>query len=217
MSPRTATKNITPTDDDIEPSTEPQLAEYSMQTSATSDSMEAISMDSCSVAVVDESPTDAAGASGSPRGLQDASALAESESQAKPEVDIADVASEPQFRSDAADINASVIADVECATTQELPTADGPDPLNSQDDQSSSTLKLGAQSVTAGVDDPTPGLPDPSGISGRLQHLVIAVAQVEELSRRAREAAASDLALYNGIAASQRQFEEGLAEAQRIG
>src|SRR5439155_22374081 len=79
---------------------------------------------------------------------------------------------------------------------------------------------LGAHGVTAGVDDPhtlTPDLPDPSSISGRLQHLVIAVAQVEELSRRAREAAASDLALYNGIAASQRQFEEGLAEAQRIG
>ena len=60
-------------------------------------------------------------------------------------------------------------------------------------------------------------VPDPSSISARLRNLVVAVGQVEELSRRAREVAATDLALYSGIAASQRQFEEGLAEAQRIG
>jgi len=46
---------------------------------------------------------------------------------------------------------------------------------------------------------------------------VVAVSQVEELSRQARQAAASDLALYSGIAASQRQFEVGLTEARRIG
>lgn len=60
-------------------------------------------------------------------------------------------------------------------------------------------------------------LPDPSSISARLQNLVVAVSQVEELSRQAREVAATDLTLYNGIAASQHQFEEGFAEAQRIG
>jgi hypothetical protein len=46
---------------------------------------------------------------------------------------------------------------------------------------------------------------------------VVSVSQVEELSRRAREAAADDLTLYTTIAASRRQFEEGLAEAHRIG
>src|ERR1051326_4136543 len=84
VSPRTASEDITPTDDNIEPATEAQFAEDSVQTSATSDSIEAISMDSRSVAVVDESPTDAAAASESLRGIQDASVLAESESQAKP-------------------------------------------------------------------------------------------------------------------------------------
>jgi hypothetical protein len=64
---------------------------------------------------------------------------------------------------------------------------------------------------------PVPSLPDPSTISARLRNLVVAVGQVEELSRHAREVAASDLALYNGVATSQRQFEEGLAEARRIG
>jgi hypothetical protein len=54
-------------------------------------------------------------------------------------------------------------------------------------------------------------------ISERLKNPVVSVSQVEELSRRAREAATNDLALYSGIAASQRQFEDGLAEARRIG
>jgi hypothetical protein len=62
-----------------------------------------------------------------------------------------------------------------------------------------------------------PSLPDPTSISARLNNLVVAVSQVEELSRRAREVAANDMALYDGIAASQRQFEDGLAEARRIG
>jgi hypothetical protein len=59
-------------------------------------------------------------------------------------------------------------------------------------------------------------LPDPSS-TARLRNLVVAVGQVEELSQHARDIAANDLALYSGIATSQRQFEEGLAEAQRIG
>ncbi len=62
-----------------------------------------------------------------------------------------------------------------------------------------------------------PTLPDPTSISARLKNLVVSVSQVEELSRRAREVAASDLALYDGIAASRCQFEEGLDEARRIG
>jgi hypothetical protein len=70
----------------------------------------------------------------------------------------------------------------------------------------------------ASVSEPSaPSLPDPSSISARLTNLVVAVSQVEELSRQARQAAASDLALYSGIAASQRQFEVGLTEARRIG
>jgi hypothetical protein len=69
----------------------------------------------------------------------------------------------------------------------------------------------------AGGSEPAPSLPDPSSISARLTNLVVAVSQVEELSRKAREAAASDLAFYGGIATSQRQFEDGLAEARRIG
>jgi len=64
---------------------------------------------------------------------------------------------------------------------------------------------------------PESTLPDPSTVSARLRNLVVSVSQVEELSRRAREAAADDLTLYTGIAASQRQFEEGLSEARRIG
>lgn len=74
-----------------------------------------------------------------------------------------------------------------------------------------------AESDIAEDDPSVPRPPDPTTISDRLRNLVVAVGQVEELSRRAREVAASDLALYNGIAASQQQFEEGLAEARRIG
>jgi hypothetical protein len=69
----------------------------------------------------------------------------------------------------------------------------------------------------APADTLAPGLPDPSDVSTRLKNLVVRVSQVEELSRRARETAASDMAHYDGIAASQRQFEDGLAEARRIG
>ena len=72
-------------------------------------------------------------------------------------------------------------------------------------------------STVPDVASPESSLPDPSDVSARLRNLVVSVSQVEELSRRAREAAADDLALYSGIAASQRQFEEGLAEARRIG
>jgi hypothetical protein len=63
---------------------------------------------------------------------------------------------------------------------------------------------------------PTPSLPDPATISARLKNLVLSVSQVEELSRYAREIAATDLAKYEGINASQRQFDVGLAEARRI-
>jgi len=63
---------------------------------------------------------------------------------------------------------------------------------------------------------PTPSLPDPATISARLKNLVLSVSQVEELSRHAREVAATDLAKYEGLNASQRQFDDGLAEARRI-
>ncbi len=80
------------------------------------------------------------------------------------------------------------------------------------------TVDVSAGETDASVTEAdVPSLPDPSSISARLKNLVVAVSQVEELSRRAREVAASDMALYDGIAASQRQFEDGLAEARRIG
>jgi hypothetical protein len=78
------------------------------------------------------------------------------------------------------------------------------------------TVDTSGQAETEPGAAPSP-LPDPSSITARLRNLVVAVGQVEELSQRAREVAANDLALYSGIATSQRQFEEGLAEAQRIG
>jgi hypothetical protein len=74
-----------------------------------------------------------------------------------------------------------------------------------------------AESADTAQDVPGATLPDPTSISARLRNLVLEVGKVEELSRRAREVAASDMSLYDGIAASQRQFEAGLAEARRIG
>jgi hypothetical protein len=76
---------------------------------------------------------------------------------------------------------------------------------------------LPADLAPAEADPSPPSQPDPASLTSRLRNLVVAVSLVEELSQRAREVAATDLALYSGIAASQRQFEEGLAEAQRIG
>jgi len=74
-----------------------------------------------------------------------------------------------------------------------------------------------AEPPTQSVDEaPKPGLPDPATISARLKNLVLSVSQVEELSRYAREIAATDLAKYEGINGSQRQFANGLAEARRI-
>ncbi len=73
-----------------------------------------------------------------------------------------------------------------------------------------------AEPVTQPAEPITPSVPDPSAISARLKNLVVSIGEVEELSRRAREAAASDLALFNGIAASQHQFEAGLTEARHL-
>lgn len=78
------------------------------------------------------------------------------------------------------------------------------------------TTAVDAEPVTRPAEPITPSAPDPSTISARLKNLVVSISQVEELSRRAREAAASDLALFNGIAASQRQFEAGLTEARHL-
>ena len=57
----------------------------------------------------------------------------------------------------------------------------------------------------------TMGERSPDEVAEEIGSLELAwlVSQVEELSRRAREVAANDMALYDGIAASQRQFEEG--------
>ncbi len=73
-------------------------------------------------------------------------------------------------------------------------------------------IQLGGDTVLA---QPAP-LPDPDVISARLTRLVVFVADIEELSRKAREAATSDLARYDGVLASQRQFEQGRDEAIRI-
>jgi hypothetical protein len=93
------------------------------------------------------------------------------------------------------------------------------------DDGPQSDIQHPVDDVTALPADPAPteadasvpGLPDPASLTSRLRNLVVAVGHVEEISQRAREVAATDLALYSGIAASQHQFEEGLVEAQRIG
>jgi hypothetical protein len=105
------------------------------------------------------------------------------------------------------------------ATTQLQATGDAEQELTTFGDQAS-TLTSDAVPPTSVGDDQEVNLsdlPDPAGISARLRDLVVTVGQVEELSRRAREAAATDLELYNSIATSQRQFEDGLVDARRIG
>jgi hypothetical protein len=95
--------------------------------------------------------------------------------------------------------------------------SDAANPESSTGDTPSAETEPSSEPAESAAEPSEPCLPDPSHISARLKNLVVSVSQVEELSRRAREAAADDLALYSGIAASQRQFEEGLAEARRIG
>lgn len=105
------------------------------------------------------------------------------------------------------------------ARTEPQPTGDAESALTTPVDQVS-TLMSEALPPPHPDNDPDvsqSALPDPAGISARLRNLVVTVGQVEELSRRAREAAATDLELYNSIATSQRQFEDGLADARRIG
>jgi hypothetical protein len=89
-----------------------------------------------------------------------------------------------------------------------------------QSDDYTAATEVGVDTSGQGETDPGAApspLPDPASITARLRNLVDAVTQVEELSQRARGVAANDLALYGGIATSQHQFEEGPAEAQRIG
>jgi len=100
------------------------------------------------------------------------------------------------------------------AVTESITT--GPNMGDASSDATEMSVDQTASSV-ADTESSATSLPDPSNISARLKNLVVSVSQVEELSRRAREVAASDLALYDGIAASHRQFDDGLVEARRIG
>jgi hypothetical protein len=56
----------------------------------------------------------------------------------------------------------------------------------------------------------------PHALSAKLAHLVDSVTEVEELSRRAREAAVDDLARYESLAASTDQYGRGLEQARAI-
>ncbi len=56
----------------------------------------------------------------------------------------------------------------------------------------------------------------PDALSAKLAHLVDSVTQVEDLSRRAREAAVDDLARYESLAASADQYGRGLEQARAI-
>lgn len=103
--------------------------------------------------------------------------------------------------------------DVAVTDDRQMPSGPQSDIQHPVDD----VTALPADPAPAEANASPPGLPDPASLTSRLRNLVVAVGQVEELSQRAREVAATDLALYSGIAASQRQFEEGLSEAQRIG
>jgi hypothetical protein len=71
--------------------------------------------------------------------------------------------------------------------------------------------------VLTDASEPTPtATPDPELLSRQLNRLVASVVAVEELSRQARELAATDLGLYEGMLASRRQFEQSLGEAQLL-
>lgn len=223
MSPRTATKHIAPVDDDIEPSTETQPGEESMPITGSSEPIDTITIASQPVAVLDAG--DGAAVSQTMRALEGDSASADSQVEARVDVDtqtdVGDIESESQTGRDPAPADGTVIPDTAFAeSTLALLTADGEDHPDGQYDQPDTGSTPDVEHAPAAMDSPdtlAPNLPDPSSISGRLRNLVVTVGQVEELSRRARETAASDLALYDAIAASHRQFEEGLAEAQRIG
>ncbi|MBV9595922.1 MAG: hypothetical protein JOZ87_03600 [Chloroflexi bacterium] len=58
--------------------------------------------------------------------------------------------------------------------------------------------------------------PDADGLAARLQALLGAVVEVEQLSRRAREAAASDLAHYDALVTAQQVLEHHQREAAGI-
>jgi hypothetical protein len=57
---------------------------------------------------------------------------------------------------------------------------------------------------------------EPDALAAKLAHLVDSVTQVEDLSRRAREAAVDDLARYEALAASADQYGRGLEQARAI-
>ena len=78
-------------------------------------------------------------------------------------------------------------------------------------------LPLDQAEVLPDAREPTPtATPDPELLSWQLNRLVASVVAVEELSRQARDVAATDLGLYEGMLASRRQFEASLGEAQRL-
>ena len=196
MSPRTANKHNILTDDDAANSSSAAIcAEDSMQ------------------ATVNLVPSDAVT---SDCRIQDGAAIAVADDdQAQPETD-------NSLIEDTAEIEHCIVNgdEVQSDTTDAIDAvgaSDTTDPAVVDASSEATDMKIGTVSSETDAGLSADSLPDPSNISARLKNLVVSVSQVEELSRRAREIAASDLALYDGIAASRRQFDAGLAEASRIG
>ena len=78
------------------------------------------------------------------------------------------------------------------------------DPLPSADSIEASGTDVNSQKQT------------PEDLAAHLAHLVASIADVEELSRRAREAAANDLAQYEALVASCTEYRAGLEQACAI-
>ncbi len=199
MSPRTATavKNSTPSIDEAETSPSAALCpEEPMQTTEQADAVTEMADSAASVAAPpvggpaeEEMPT------GQHREAESLQACTDGAPVCKPEE-----------RSDNVD-----------ASAMDAAPSGTPIGAAESDPTVGTSSESAAEPPTQSVDEaPKPGLPDPATISARLKNLVLSVSQVEELSRYAREIAATDLAKYEGINGSQRQFADGLAEARRI-
>ncbi len=133
-----------------------------------------------------------------------------------PESDMVPGGQEPADTIDKDGLAAGATDSSQHAIAESAPSAGGTEEARVDNTPYPGATADDAESLTQITEPVTPSAPDPSTISARLKNLVVSISQVEELSRRAREAAASDLALFNGIAASQHQFEEGLAEARHL-
>jgi hypothetical protein len=242
VSPKTANKRNTIIEDASDSSSAATCAEDSMQSTATLIPIDApeshFNAEQPSALTVVEDPAGPRpGVDSSIDGLLDDRAASDAHSTA---VDDSDVSAASNNRAQDALVASTEPSDAEVAVTSSdavdgsgtadtsddhLVALDAPGAMSEPGDLPAVDAYNDATEVMADQTDssdtateaPASSLPDPSDISARLKNLVVAVSQVEELSRQARERAGSDLALFDGIADSQRQFEDGLAEAQRIG